>query len=517
MPDAPGYRIARLDKSKFVPVTTFLANGRRRIEIEPGEGQPGLVMERQARNRDGQHYDAYGSTWQARIQMPPETPSTDPPAPAPCAEVTIPTSWTTVPGSATTHQFRKKTYEVQPHLAVDVQGTPMVPVIKGVKDPVSGAVTPVQDREELLAVTAHLLNRDASALSLRVGAKTDWAERAEYWDDQQQQFFDSSKGNVAAGLFITGKLLTAVAAEMATLGTANALAPSVVAASKTVTGGLVAVSVAGSTVDFIASAARQLSNNDKSLAPAIAALGDLDPEFRREVLYVPGMQAYMSRYFTTVANLNEVRDLLMFGAESVERLNQVRGNLRAARDPILAGTSLGQTALQNAYGFTAAALLNAGLAYGQDLLFRNLEDVTGAFYSILHTGNFYAMVLEAYALALDHTQTRLRTPDYFESAAAYNIALAKYLYRVGKYHEVRLGLITVMHEYATRLNNRSLWVLPTISSLSVPSEAVSAFGQEREQQRFRYELVLDAIQSQAQILGLVETRYPDFAQACSMD
>ena len=227
------------------------------------------------------------------------------------------------------------------------------------------------------------------------------------------------------------------------------------------------------------------------------------------------MKPYMSRYFNTIAELNEVRDLLMFGAENIDKLDQIRENLRAARDPILAGTSMGQKALKNAYEFGAVALLNAGLAAGQDLLFRNLEDVTGAFYSILQTGNFYALVLQAYALTLDQSQARLRSPDSFESAAAYNRALAKYQYRVGKYHEVRLGLITVMHEYATRLNNRSLWILPTISSLSVPEESVSAFEREREQRRFHYELVLEAIQSQAQILNLVADRYPDFAQTCS--
>ena len=80
MLDTPGYRIARLDGSAFAPVTTFLANGRRRIEIEPGEaGQPGLVMERRERNRDGQRYEAYGSTWQAQIQMPREASPIDPP------------------------------------------------------------------------------------------------------------------------------------------------------------------------------------------------------------------------------------------------------------------------------------------------------------------------------------------------------------------------------------------------------------------------------------------------------
>jgi len=420
-----------------------------------------------------------------------------------------------VPGSATTYRFQGKTYEVQNYLAVDVEGTPMIPVVRGVKQNSTSAVAPAQSLEETLAVTARLLNRDASALSLRVGAQTDWREQAKYWDDQQQQYFDSSKGNVAARRFMAGKLLVAIAAEMASWGTANALMPSTVALSKAVSGWFITISVAGNTIDFIASVARNLSNNDRSLAPAVVALGDLDPEFRRQVLGVPGMKPYMSRYINTIADLNEVRELLMFGAESIDKLNQIQENLRAARDPILAGTSMGQKALKNAYGFGAVALLNAGLAVGQDLLFRNLEDVTGAFYSILQTGNFYALVLQAYALTLDQSQARLRSPDSFESAAAYNRALAKYQYRVGKYHEVRLGLITVMHEYATRLNNRSLWILPTISSLSVPEESVSAFEREREQRRFRYELVLEAIQSQAQILNLVADRYPDFAQTCS--
>ena len=171
-----------------------------------------------------------------QLPMPREASPIDPPGQTACRDLTIPASWTTVPGSATTYRFQGKTYEVQNYLAVDVEGTPMIPVVRGVKQNSTSAVAPAQSLEETLAVTARLLNRDASALSLRVGAQTDWREQAKYWDDQQQQYFDSSKGNVAAGRFIVGKLLVAIAAEMASLGTANALMPSTVALSKAVSG-----------------------------------------------------------------------------------------------------------------------------------------------------------------------------------------------------------------------------------------------------------------------------------------
>lgn len=436
-----------------------------------------------------------------------------------CSAVTIPENWTaTATGKkGKSHSIAGRAYRVRQYLAPDLiedaetvgGSSALVPIPTHAlgSDQLRGD-RPISSADELTAVLAHYRNVNSNVLSVR--NPNEWESRAQEWKEQRLNIYDPQTGKVASGLLLGGKLLASVGASMATADLTGLSSVSVTATDFVINLGSTSLSYYQSVT---------ATPRDKSLAPAMAALADLDPKYRRKVMGVQGSREYLNRYFEASSSVADVATSLKFAASEWYEVASAVQNYRAARDPILMDTPAGKYALTNAHEFMGAALASAGLTVAEEIVFRDVQELTSGFNKLIYTANLYATVLEAYAHQLDTELQRLKEPKSFRSWSAYSEALAQYQYRVGRYHEVKLGLVTNMYEYAKKLNNISLLgygVLPSTSSLSVPDESVETYRTLMKRQRSIYDRVLEEVTKQTHIIDLVEERYPDFAkEACS--
>ncbi|WP_179862368.1 PQQ-binding-like beta-propeller repeat protein [Longibacter salinarum] len=436
-----------------------------------------------------------------------------------CSTLTIPDDWSATTSGREGKVIRvfDQTYRVHQYLAPNVldgvqtvkRSAAIVPVVTAVSDP----ARPSDDRsinsgDELLGVLAHYMNVNSNGLSIRV--ENEWAKRAREWKEQRLNIYDPRTGKVATGLIQGGKLLTSAGASMATADITGLSSISVTAAD-------FVINLGSTTLSFFESITA--TPDDRSLAPAIAALGDLDPEYRRKVMELQGSRRYLRRYYDVSSDLDDVRSNIQFAATEWKNISRAIQNYRAATDPVLINTRGGKQALSNAHEFMGASLASAGLSVAEELVFRDVDDLTSGFNELIYTANLYATVLEAYARQLEMEQSRLNEPGGFNSWTSYAEALAQYQYRVGRYHEVKLGLITNLYEYANKLNNVSglgFGIFPSMSSLSIPDESVETYRKLMRRQRVTYERVLKEVTEQMHVIDLTEKLYPDYAErACS--
>ncbi len=440
-----------------------------------------------------------------------------------CSAVTVPEGWVSSGGEGRAHEFRGQTYRVRTYMAPllddgaetltnENSALARIPT----RAPGSSRLqedTPISSKAELLAVMGHVMNTDAPASRggrfLSVDHPVEWGERADKWRTVRQEAFDPDDGKIASGLLLGGKLLGSVGISMAT-GDLSGLSKTAV----TATG--FAIDLGSTTLNYFESVTA--TPKDKSLAPAMRALADLDGEHQstsyRETIREVQAREYVSRYMQVSSDAAEMAGALKFAAEEWSDVSSAVQNYRAAQDPIIAGTPMGKTAITNAHDFFSSAAIGAGEKVMTELLFWEIDKLSKGVNRYLFTANFYLTVLEAYARLLEDRKQELSRPGSLGSWSAYSEALSRYQYRVALYHEVRLGLMTNLYQYSNRLDDTGFGQ----GEAAIPDETIRRFRGLRNEQRETYAAIREEISTQMQVLDAVEEGYPDFAgQDCLTD
>ncbi len=440
-----------------------------------------------------------------------------------CSAVTVPEGWVSSGGEGRAHEFRGQTYRVRTYMAPllddgaetltnENSALARIPT----RAPGSSRLqedTPISSKAELLAVMGHVMNTDAPASRggrfLSVDHPVEWGERADKWRTVRQEAFDPDDGKIASGLLLGGKLLGSVGISMAT-GDLSGLSKTAV----TATG--FAIDLGSTTLNYFESVTA--TPKDKSLAPAMRALADLDGEHQsasyRETLKEVQAREYINRYMDIRSDAAEMAGALKFAAEEWSDVSSAVRNYRAAQDPIIAGTPMGETAITNAHDFFSSAAIGAGEKVMTELLFWEIDKLSKGVNRYLFTANFYLTVLEAYARLLEDRKQELSRPGSLGSWSAYSEALSRYQYRVALYHEVRLGLMTNLYQYSNRLDDTGFGQ----GEAAIPDETIRRFRGLRNEQRETYAAIREEISTQMQVLDAVEEGYPDFAgQDCLTD
>jgi hypothetical protein len=444
-----------------------------------------------------------------------------------CETVTVPENWLTTDegaGEGRVQTFRGRSYRVRTYLAPallsesetltnDNSTLVRIPTrLPGSSRSDRGS--PISSRAELIAVMSHLMNtappRERWARYLSVDASVDWEGRADDWRSARQSAFDPQDGKIASALLLGGKLLGSVGISMA-IGDLSGLSGTAGAAAG------FAIDLGSATLDYFESVTA--TPKDKSLAPAMRALADLDAEhqsvsYQKTLEEVQGSREYLNRYMDVSSEAAEVAGSFKFAAEEWSKVSTAIENARAAQDPIIANTPAGTQALTNAHDYFSAAAMGAAEEVTKELLFWEIEELSSGVNRYLFTANFYLTVLEAYARLLDERKQKLARPESFGSWSAYSEALSRYQYRVALYHEVRLGLMTNLYQYSNRLDDMGLGK----GEAAIPDETIEKYRELMNEQRKTYEAIREEISTQMQVLDAMEARYPDFVGGeCQLD
>ncbi len=439
-----------------------------------------------------------------------------------CAAVTIPDGWVATDSGSEgkAHQLRGQTYRVRTYLApVFEDGAEMLDNKNGTLAKIPTRApgpsqlqddTPISSKKELLAVMGHVMNTDAPVSRggrfLSVDHPVEWGERADKWRTVRQDAFDPEDGKIASALLLGGKLLGAVGVSMA-IGDLSGF--SMVSATD------FAIDLGSTTLNYFESITA--TPKDKSLAPAMRALADLDGEHQgaryREMLEKVQAREYLNRYMDISSDAAEIAGALKFATGEWSDVSTAIQNYQAAQEPIIAGTPMGETAIRNAYHFFGAAAVGAADEVATGRLLGSVENLSSGVNRYLFTANFYLTVLEAYARLLGERKQKVARPETFDSWSAYSEALSRYQYRVALYHEVRLGLMTNLHQYSKRLNDMGYK-----GDAAIPDETIERYRGLMNEQRETHGAIVEEISTQMQVLGAVEEGYPDFAgQDCLTD
>lgn len=461
----------------------------------------------------------------ANAQLPWETQSRSPSpsSGSTCSYVTVPSNWVASLDRPRTVRFRGQTYYQVGYIDPEEEYVGIIPVFAQRSGRATGSGPwatphrPISDRDERLAVTAYQLNGDSDVqLMLRVNAVTEWEQRADAWRQQADAIYSPQNARIASGLFTAGEV--AFSAALASIGDASSGATAA-AKAFTLVGGTLKATSAG--LSFIESVTTAPNPSDKSLAPAMVALGELDPDYRERFEEDYQTLNYVNRYvgdiedvigpLSTVVNVG--RGATDFTAQNWSSLQSLVENTRAAGNTVLVATPAGRQAALNAFTLSAKLLGKSALANISDvperLVQRDISDVKTGYTQMVYTANLYVSTLEAYARHLADAQEELREPGRFRSAAAYNEALSRYQYRVVRYLEVQYGLTKILYEYATLINNSGM-----MGGLSVPNRSIRAYAEARDQMQDIYSKALAELESQTALLSLMETQYPDLGRTC---
>ena len=477
-----------------------------------------------------------GAAAEVRLELRPKSSSkrgtssdADETGPSPsCSAVTVPESWVATSSGrrGKAHELRGQTYRVRTYMAPVLDDgaetlTNENSTLARIPTRAPGPSrlqedTPISSKAELLAVMGHVMNTDAPVSRggrfLSVDHPVEWGERADKWRTARQEAFDPDDGKIASGLLLGGKLLGSVGISMA---------------GGWLEGAKQAKVLAGAAFEFVLQLGTQTLNyfesvtatpRDKSLAPAMRALADLDSKYQnvslREKLKEVQAREYINRYMDIRSDAAEMAGALKFAAEEWSDVSSAVRNYRAAQDPIIAGTPMGETAITNAHDFFSSAAIGAGEKVMTELLFWEIDKLSKGVNRYLFTANFYLTVLEAYARLLENRNRELSRPGSLGSWSAYSEALSRYQYRVALYHEVRLGLMTNLYQYSNRLDDTGFGQ----GEAAIPDETIERYRGLRNEQRETYAAIREEISTQMQVLDAVEEGYPDFeGQDCLTD
>lgn len=476
---------------------------------------------------------AEASDWEG---VPPEAKKT---ASEECDVVTIPDHWLTSQNSPRTTNFAGGEFYVVSYKDRSETLERWIPVFARIQsdgDEGEGEWSvphsPIEDPDRLAALVAIELNANSDVgLHLMVNSDPEWQEKAEVWDEVANEVFSPGRANVATGLFSVGDffLSMAFASALGDIVGPVQSASQAVQALQAVGKGLKFTSAG---VDLIESVSDVPGSDDRSLAPALHALAEIDEDLYNEFKEREHLSRQINDFATAAGEgLDRASAVVAFaqlGIEAHDAVDAIRNDehipsLRVAlsllgndnldeREQALIqemGVALGKHAYQIAGDVALSSFESIASSEVKRLVSRDISSTEEGFSDMVLTANVYAMALQRYAEVLAESRQKLLDPSGFNSDADYNNALAQYQYRVYKYFELHYTMARVLREYSELINTG------VVGSLSVPSSAIETFASHERELEKLYRDVAEELRAQSEVMDILASKYPDFAGDCS--